>query len=771
MRLALAAFLLLAVLVPAAGQNPPPGSEESGPVIRSIEVQGNQSADAKLVLRTLNLSVGDALTDARLRTGVKALYNLGLFADIDVATIPVDGGVKLVVTVSENARLTAVSFAGNDKIGTEDLKGKITLRAGQLLSRKKITESCQAIEKSYADQGYAAARCTPELTSTGSNQTELTFRVHEGPRVKIHAVEIEGNSAFDDGHLRKQLQLKRNSLFRRKRYTAERAEEDRARLEEYYRNHGYRDARVATGEPTFLDDGRKIALRFSVEEGPYYVFGRRDWSGNSVVTTGALEEAAQFRAGSPFSQEKLDQTTAQAYSLYTEKGYLLEISVVPETKVQGDTVNVSYSITEGRPSHVHEIAIRGNRSTKEHVIRREMLLFPGDLLRRSGLLRAQRDVFALGYFEDVTMDYEPTGEGTDVDLVFHVKEKSTGSASGGVGYSSDTGLTGTLELRHPNIFGNGQSISLFLERGGRRENYEISFQDPWILGSRVSFGFDLFNTRREQDLYTETRRGAGMNVGRLWPYRWPDYTRVFVGYSLEDFKYSEFDASLLDAESASDGVPLADRLRQSSGVISSTYLLLSRKSTDNPFYPTLGSQTSARLELAGGLLGGDQHYFKPTVDHRFYFQPVWRPVLMMRWRGGWLAPLPGGKSVPSTETFRLGGTRPFEYLRGYDDYYIVPEENVRGTGSGQVRFPGGRSMLAFTAELQFPVVNPVRGLIFYDAGDTWTRLGELRLTNLKESFGAGLRFEIPMLGQIGLDYGYGTAVKDWRFHFVFGPSL
>jgi outer membrane protein insertion porin family len=154
-----------------------------------------------------------------------------------------------------------------------------------------------------------------------------------------------------------------------------------------------------------------------------------------------------------------------------------------------------------------------------------------------------------------------------------------------------------------------------------------------------------------------------------------------------------------------------------------------------------------------------------------YFQPVWKPALMFRWRLGYLVPLGGGKAAPTTETFRLGGTRPFEYLRGYDDYYVVPEENVHGVGSSAVRFPGGRAMLGFTTELQFPIVNPVRGLFFFDSGNTWNRPGEVTLNDLKESLGAGLRFEIPLLGQVGFDYAYGTAVKNWRFHFILGPAF
>lgn len=749
---------------------PPVAAQEQVPVV-AIDLEGNAAAERDLILKTLDIPVDAPLSTMRLRNGVRALWSLGLFSSLEVYGRPDGSGQRLLLVVSENPRITSFDFAGNKKIGTEDLKGKVDLRAGQLLVRRRIHEGCSAVEQAYRDDGYAMARCLPEVKEERPGETSITLRVEEGPRVKISALAFSGNSAISTDRLEGAVKLKPNSLFRRKRYTVEAAREDQGRIEELYRNNGYRDAVVRTLDPEFLEDGRKVVLRYEVEEGPYYLFGSRSWSGNSVVPTEALEAAAAFEAGEPFSQEALDRTTAEAYSLYTEKGYLLEIAIQPATETRGDTVDVAYSIREGAPSKVHEISIRGNRRTKEKVIRREMTLYPGDLLRRSALLRSQRDIFALGFFEDVQLDYQPTGEGTDVDLVFAVKEKSTGSASGGVGYSSETGLTGFVQLGHPNLFGNGQSISLSVERGGRRENYEISFNDPWVFGTPTAFGFDLFNTRRTRDLYTETRKGGGISFGRPWFYPFPDYSRVYLGYSVEDYKFSDFDPSLEDTDSASDGIPLADRLRESSGLISSTYLSFVRNSTDNPFDPTLGAKTTLRLELAGGLLSGDQHYFKPTIDHRVYFQPVWKPSLMLRWRLGWLVPLGDGKGVPSTETFRLGGTRPFEYLRGYDDYYIVPEENVRGTGSGQVRFPGGRAMFGVTAELVMPIVNPLRALLFYDAADVWNTPGEIGLSSLKEGLGTGLRFEIPLLGQVGFDYAYGTAVKDWRFHFIIGPAF
>ncbi len=334
-----------------------------------------------------------------------------------------------------------------------------------------------------------------------------------------------------------------------------------------------------------------------MEEGRYYVFGTRTWAGNVAVTTEALERAAQFQRVIPSVRRSSSRRRPRRIPSTPTRDTFWRSTSSPQTRASGDTVSVDYGITEGRPSHVREVQIRGNRTTKERVIRREMLLYPGELLRRSALLRAQRDIFALGFFEDVQMDYEPTGEGTDVDLVFHVKEKSTGSASGGVGYSSETGLTGMLELKHPNIFGNGQSISLFLERGGKRENYEISFQDPWVFGHPTSLGFDIFNTRRTLDLYTETRRGGGVNVGRIWPFKFPDYTRIAVGYSIEDYKYSDFDASLEASTSSADGIPVAERLRASSGLISSTYVVVSAQLDRQPVlsHPGLSYDRAPRV--------------------------------------------------------------------------------------------------------------------------------------------------------------------------------
>jgi outer membrane protein insertion porin family len=377
-------------------------------------------------------------------------------------------------------------------------------------------------------------------------------------------------------------------------------------------------------------------------------------------------------------------------------------------------------------------------------------------------MRSQRDVFALGYFEDVQIEYKNFGTGSDIDVVLRVKEKSSGTATAGAGFSSETGITGFLEFGHNNLFGTGKSLNLHLERGSRRKTYDISFTEPWAFDSPTSVGFHVFNTTRDLDFYDEKTRGFSINLGRPWFYKTPDYSRVFLSYSLEDLEFRNF--SSLDEQSEA-------YLRSSNGTISRLTFSFARNSTNNPFYPTAGSRTTMRSEIAGGYLGGEVEYLKPTVDHRNYFVPFWKPAVMLRHRVGYLLGYGSGANLPGNETFRLGGTRT-DYLRGYDDWYVVPEDNIRiGSSGTEIRFPGGNVMYSFTAEYQFPLFDPVHGLLFFDAGNTWNTPRDLSFSDLKKGVGAGIRLEIPLLGNVGFDYAYGIDRGKWQPHLIIGPAF
>jgi len=740
-----------------------PADPRSALPLGALRVEGNVRAESLLVVRSSGLELGFPASPQAIRSAVKSLYGLGLFARIEVIDATPPGATErtLVIRVEENPRIAEIADSGSDKLSDEDLRSHLDIRAGDLLSERKLFDAQRALETAYLEEGYAGARVEARVEPRADGEVRAIFEIEEGSKVKIENVSFEGNTAFSDDELRGKVSLKPNSLFRRKRCTAARMREDVAKIEDFYHNHGYKDARVVDYEAVFSQDYSKTDLKYTVEEGPFYSFGEVTWSGNQAVSTEALNQAASIRAGTAFSEEKLNQATSEAYNLYTEKGYLLELQIIPETQVVSDTVNVAFRIHEGNPSTVNEVRIVGNTRTRERVIRRELTLIPGNVLRRSVLLRSHRDVFALGYFEDVGVDYSPTGKGSDIDVVFRVKEKSSGTATAGAGFSSETGLTGFLEFGHNNLFGTGKAVNLHLERGSARETYDISFTEPWAFNSPTSLGFHVYNTVRDLDIYEERQRGFSLNVGRPWFFSKPDYTRIFMSYELEEIRFRDFRS----LDEASEAV-----LRASDGTASRYTVSLSRNSTDNPFYPTAGSRTILRNEFSGGVLGGELDYYKPTLDHRNYFVPFWKPTIMLRHRVGYVGTYGGGR-IPGGETFRLGGTRT-DYLRGYDDWYVVPEENVRiGSRGTEIRFPGGRVMYTFTAEYQFPIVNPVHGLFFFDAGNTWNSTRDFSLNDLKKGVGAGVRLEIPLLGNVGFDYAYGIDRGKWEPHLIIGPAF
>lgn len=763
------AAVLLGAIAPLAF------AQGDSPQLTAIRFEGLARVDSVLVRETVGLTVGQPLLPAQVTRAVRSLYGLGLFADVTADLVPGRSGeAALTFHLREHPAIGEITFVGQKFFGSADLNDHAGLKTGELLTPDRLFHARRAIEEAYRAEGYAKAGVEPEVLpdSTGGRVT-VRFLIDENSRVKVAGVVFAGNTAFDDETLRGEIQTRPGGFLRKGRFTREKLAEDVTRLGAYYQDHGYKDARVTSDEPVFSEDGEGVTVGFTIEEGPQYRFQAPRWEGATVFSGEELLAATTFRRGEPFSRSKVDGTVADVAARYTERGYLTQLRIDPEMEVSGDSVRVIYRVVEGSPSRVGQVRIVGNTSTKERVIRRELSLYPGSLLRRSLLLRSQRDVFATGHFEDVQVEFEPSSEPDEVDVVFRVKEKSSVVATAGAGYSSQAGLTGFVEFGHTNLFGNGQSISLKLEHGGRRDYYDLSFTEPWVRGRPISAGIDLYSTDIFREIYStgssdegywQKRAGGGIRLGVPWFFRFPDYTRFSFGYSYSDTRYTDFEELSTETQ---------DLLRQGAGQISRVFVSLYRNSTDNPFHPTLGARTTLRGEFNGRPLGGDMDYYMVSLDHRQYAAPFWKPVLMLRGRLGVIDTYRSGDRMPQAERFRLGGTAGVDYLRGYKDYYVVPEENIYVSSStgNQVRFPGGKVMLGLTGELQFPIVSPVYGVVFLDAGETWNSFYDATLSGMKFGTGIGVTLEIPMLGPLGFYYAYGSETRKWITHFAFGTQL
>ncbi len=731
---------------------------EPSPVkLADIKVSGLENVDSSVVLNAFGLSPGDMFTYERVRRGVNSLYGLGYFSDISVEGEELPEGVILKVVVQENPRVVAVKFTGLKGLDEKTLKEKVTIKENDFYSEAAIFSSRQVIVDTYLDEGYPSATVKSVTTSEkDKGKLELTFDIAEGKKVRVKGIDFVGSQSVQSSKLKKAMDTEVKSWWKGGKFKQATLESDFEKIVKYMRSQGFRDARVTGHELRYSEDKRDLYITVNVEEGPRYRIGEIDWVGETALGRDALDRLVAFDKGEVYDNDRIEKTITDAYGLYAEHGYIF-LSIDRQETVRDSLVDVSFSVREGKPSFVKHILISGNDRTKDKVIRRELVIKPGQMFTRSSLLRSQREVYALGFFEDVIIDYQ-VEEPPDIDLIFQVKEKQTGTATGGVGFTSDTGLTGFVELGHNNLFGNGQSVTLHLERGKRRSNYQLSFTEPWFRDTPTSLGIDLFNLERKRDVYDDVRKGGGVRVGRPLP--WIDYSRLYVSYSLEDVTLKNFSPGY------TGGLEQVSWPQRTSRVETAFI----RNSTDSPFYPTKGSRLSLNAEFTGGALGGDLNFHKQVVDFKWYRKVIGRSALLVRSRLGWMDAYNHYERVPDYERFRLGGTT-VDFLRGYPDYEIVPDANVREVDGRLVRWPGGRVMGALTLEYQFPIADPLHGLFFLDVGDTWNNENEISFSGFKKGAGFGLRLEIPMLGQVGFDYGYGfdrLGGGKWEPHFIMG---
>jgi len=724
-------------------------------MVMSVTSVGNLRVPTERVVAQSGVRAGARLDRAALRTGIERLFKTGQFSNVVVDSEPVEGGIAVVLRVEENPLVEEVRYEGNKKLEEDDLKAKAGLVAGDLLTEQALKSGARKIVDAYKEKGYLLAKVDPTVEvgeAPNEGRAKVTFRIDEGKKVHVKQIEIVGLENVEPQAAEKAMKTKEDRWWRGGDFKQDLYKEDLDRITNLLKDRGYADARIVSDTVWTDANGRDIFIRVEAEEGAFYRWGDVRTQGSVIMEEEKLLAAANIDSGAGYSESDFQAGLEAIYALFAEQGYIYT-NVVPEKTKRDSLIDVAFFVTDGPPAHVSKIFIAGNTKTKERVIRRELTVYPGDLFRRSTLLRSQREIFQLGFFGDVRIAHEATRGTNDISLTFEVDEKQTGQASMGAGFSSQNGATGFLRLGETNLFGNGQRFDILWEFGNLTQ-VEISFTEPWLYGTPTTAGVDITSVRRNLDTFYDIRRGGGVRLGR--PIPWLDYTRLDWRYRLEERELE-----------ARDGASAAVLAAEGKDLISSMRLSLFRSSTDRPYHPTNGSTTILTTELAGGPIGGDIEYHQEELEARYYFPSWWRFVLGLRGRVGVIDGLKNAGSVPLYERYRLGGTGPFG-LRGYGDRDVVPAGNDVDVG--------GRSMLVLSAEYKVPVVESIYGLFFADAGNTWNSFHEVRLGGLKRGAGFGVRFEIPLLGQLGFDLGYGydrtnrAGRRDpgWEPHFQLG---
>jgi len=766
--------LVLLVLSGAIGARAQTFDDLEGREVVEIDVVGAMTVNPRQVTAWAGLEAGQILGRNLLAGAVRRLFATRKFSDVFIYGQPVPGGVKLIVNLREFPRVRSIAFRGNDKVKLKDLREAFPVQVGQFANPAAVQRDLQPLRELYWEKGYYNVEVgTDSSTIDTNNMQDLVISIDEGPKVRVETIEFAGNEILSDGDLRGAMEQGTTGFLKGGVFKKQVFEEDRDRIVTYCKDNGFLDATVdrVELEPHEGRDDR-LAITIHITEGPRYRVGDINWEGNEVLDDVAIASEIYLEQGEVFKEKEYLETLENLQSLYADRGYIY-IAVEPQREIREQRVNVNFNIIEGQPARVRDVLISGNTKTYDEVLLREFHIYPGDVFSRRRIEYSVRDAMQSGYFEEVLPDFRPVGDGGDIDLIFKVKEKQTGQFMFGAAYSAETAVSGFIQVQETNFRGKGQTIGVTWQFGTRRRYVDLSFTEPWFQGKPILVGADIFDRYQYNydDFYESRVRGFSLRTGMRIP--GARFTNVGLRYELSETRLSNFSRSYiaylddLEESLGTSGVPF-ERLDEVDWprTKSSIRLTATRNSTDNPFFPTAGSRTTYSFELAGGPLGGEIDYQEHQLKTSYYQRLPLGFALHTRGMFGLIEGIEGSpENVPDYEKYRLGGNRLYP-LRGYQDLEVVPR--------GNPSFIGGRAYTIFNLEVLYPLTRAVQLLTFMDLGDTWNSLGEANLANLRKGAGFGIRVEVPMMGTIGFDYGYGfdkLGGPGWEPHFNIGTMF
>ena len=719
-------------------------------VILDIQVSGNQRIDRDLIVSTSGLRIGDTFSVDNMSQAIRTLYQLHVFEDVNITIEEINRGLRLNIIVEELPVVASFRYDGTRAISRSRLEEIGVLRIGTYWSPIMQMENTRRILAEYRSKGHNLATVEYRVREV-SGGLDIRVQVSEGRRIVVRNINIHGNEEIETRRILRKMSTKRRGFLRSGRFDEEKYQEDLRSIVELYNSQGFLDARVVRVEEDIVD-GRFKTLNIFLEEGERYFFRSVDVRGNEYFESTDILSRFTMRENDIFNMEIFNRQLSRVASMYYEEGFIY-LNLDPQINKDGNMVDVNLVIRENTRAKIHKIHITGNRRTREKVIRRQLVVAPGDYFRQSRVVRSQQNVFNLGLFtHDMGLDYQPINANGDVDLILSVEDGTSGSANGGVGFNSRDGMVGQLSVQHNNLFGNYWQGNVSYEFSRRSQNIELGFTNPYFLDTNVLLGFNLHHTQREwvDFNYRIFSNGGGIRLG--YPITAIDHARFVIGYSLFSSRYEIRNP---DRPASANLVRLDSLGWQYTSAVHTT---LTRDSRDNIFFPTSGSRIMLYTEVAGGPFGGDFNYFKQIAEVSWFTPAFWTTVLRTRWRMGYVTAFGSSDNeVPPNERFYLGGTGP-DGIRGYADRSIGPDD-------------GGFRSILFSTELGIPIASDqLIGLLFLDSGNSYNSFTDFNFRDFRKGAGAGMRIRTPF-GLLGFDYAHNFENRRWEPHFQFGTTF
>jgi len=708
--------------------------------VLTVDVTGNQRIEVDAIKRVVKTQPGDLYNLKSLSEDLKAIYALGYFDDIKIETEALPDGNKVTFKVKEKPTLDSVRISGNRWVfENEEIKEVINSKRGAILNINMIQNDISRIEDLYKEKNYHNVSVNYKIFERKNNQADLEYIIEEGEKFKIEKIEFEGNKAFSDKELKRQMATSEESLLswftEAGDLDEDNLEQDVARLKAFYHNSGYIQAQV--GEPQVEFKGNDIIITVKIDEGPQFKVGKVTFTGDLILTEEQLLKDIKITQEEFYNREVLRTDVLALTDLYADEGYAYA-DVAPRIKrIPEDLrVDITFNIEKGKPVFYEEIIISGNTKTRDKVIRRQLRAYEQELTSASRLKRSIANLQRLDYFEDVKVDTSKGSADDKMVLKIDVTEKSTGSFSFGAGYGNVESLFGSAQVSERNLFGRGQTLALQGILGSKTQKIILSFTEPYIYDIPLTGTIKFYNWIYDYNDYEKDSIGGSIGFG----YPVFDYTRLFLSYMLDLSDITNID------DEASDSIKeLAGENLKSS--ISST---LKYDSRNKRFLATRGALNSFLFEFAG--LGGDIGFTKYIGETGWYIPLFWEFVGVAHAKAGYVADIKK-KLLPDYEKFYLGG---IGSLRGFERDDLAPKDDEGAS-------VGGDAFVQFNFELVFPILKDIGiyGVAFFDTGKVYKNRDDIEFSpgDLRQSAGGGIRWVSPM-GPLDIEYGYILDPKD-----------
>ena len=763
--------------------------------IGGIDVEGTKFLDNKTLIQLSKLEVGSKIMvpGDELTKASKILWQQGLFSNVQIKVKSIQSNtIFLTLFLEERPRLSKFKFNGLKRSEIDAIRDKIKLARGKIITENVIINTKNIIANHFKEKGFLniSTSIDQEVDTITKNHVIILLNIDKGKKVKIGNINFEGNSTFSNKRLKRLMKDTKEKkffrIFKASKFLEEAYETDKENIILKYNEKGLRDAKVISESTSYIDEEEILNIEIKINEGKTYYFGDITFVGNTKYSDNELAALVGIKKGDIFDQSVLESRvlgspdSRDVHSIYLDNGYLFSQVTPIETEIRNDTIDIEIRIFEGLQARINRVSVSGNSKTNDHVIIREIRTKPGDLFSRSDIMRSQREIATLNYFdpEKLNIDVDPNQEDGTVDLNYIVEEKSSDQIELQGGYGADR-IIGTFRVSFnnfsaKNIFkngawtplpsGDGQRLSLSATSNGVQfQSYNISFTEPWLGGKKPnSLTIGAYHSITSNGLEREDENrgvfkvtGASFGLGKRL--KWPDdFFTLYQNISLKKYLVDQYSFGNFD-----DGT-----------FYNMSYsFVLGRNSVDQPTFPRKGSNMKLSIQLTPpySILDGIDNYSESEIEdlntwveyHKWNFGANWfnsladKLVLKTNLEFGLIGKYSNDKELTQFERFYVGG----DGLSGYavDGREVIA---LRGYENNSLSPTNGATIYnKYTLELRYALSlnpqSPIFALAFLEAGNTWNMFNKFNPFNIKRSAGVGIRMTIPMMGIMGVDWGYG----------------